>query len=133
MEPETPAAFVLRDFCLNRFKNENPANCHYNRPRRSRRLYEKNGCDRCPAASRRNSLSWPNQAFREVGRVDSGRFSRGNSAIKRNLPAAVWDSGKAWAAFAVGNGSTERPLRRAACGGAGICPGFPGILLRAHL
>src|SRR5262249_18518914 len=46
------------------------------------------------------------------------------------MPASVWNPGKTWAAFAAGDGSSERALRRSARGRAGICRGFPGILFR---
>src|SRR6266403_4094767 len=50
----------------------------------------------------------------EMGRVDGGGVSTGDRQGARDLPAAVRDSGKAWAALA----AWDRPAKRALCGRA---------------
>src|ERR1700687_4444954 len=51
------------------------------------------------------------ETVREMGRVDGGGVSPGHWQGARDLPAAVWDIGEAWAALAAGN----RPAECASC------------------
>src|SRR6267378_8618438 len=64
----------------------------------------------------------------EMGRVDGGGVSTGDRQGARDLPAAVRDFGKAWAALAAGNRPVERALCDRARRAAGILGDFPGLL-----
>src|SRR5581483_9360700 len=70
----------------------------------------------------------PSEIVGALGGIDGGRLPERNSEIGRNLPAAVWNFGKARTSSAARNRFAGRALCKPACRRTGICGGVSGIL-----
>src|SRR5438132_477221 len=77
-------------------------------------------------------LAGTKQAFGALGGTDGGRLPRRHRPCARRVPAPIRNTGKTWAASAIGKRSAQRAIRGAQCRPAGIRRRLSRVLFRAN-